>query len=98
MSTELAKMVMGVHPDAKAYREYVLAELRCAHRRAQLLVLEIGTIGVALRGDIVTPDGAMEWLASVNALDFLIPAEPEWRYEPGTEPKETDAVPLDKGE
>ena len=98
MSTEFAAMVTGTHPDAKAYREYVLAELRCTHRRAQLLVLEIETIGVALRGDIITPDGAMEWLAGANALDFLIPAEPEWQYGPGTEPKETNAVPLDKGE
>jgi hypothetical protein len=88
MNKEFAVMVAGTHPDAKKYREYVLAELRCARRRAQLLVLEIETIGIALNGNIVGPDGALEWLAEANALDFLMPTEPEWKYEIGNEPKE----------
>jgi hypothetical protein len=81
--SEFAAMVDGTHPDVQKYREYVLAELRCARRRAQLLVVEIETIGVALRGDFIDPDGAIEWLRDANALDFLQPAEPEWtRDEP----------------
>ena len=86
--SEFSAMVIGTHPDAKKYREYVLAELRCARRRAQLLVLEIETIGIALNGSLIEPDGAIEWLAAANALDFLQPTEPEWKYELGNEPKE----------
>lgn len=81
MTIEFAAMVTGTHPDAKAYREYVLAELRCARRRAQLLMLEIETIGVALVGNVIEPDTAIAWLADANALEFLRPTEP------GAEPK-----------
>ena len=78
--TEFAAMVNGTHPDTKKFREYVLAELRCARQRAQLLVMEIETIGIALRGQVIEPEVAMEWLGEANALDFLIPSEPEWKY------------------
>jgi hypothetical protein len=74
-----AEMVQGIHPDVVAYREYVLAEIRLALQRAKMLVKEIEHIGVTLGKGIIDPDMAVEWLAEANALDFLIPTEPEWR-------------------
>jgi hypothetical protein len=55
------------------YVHYLLAELACAAIRTRLLSAEIDSIGVALRGAIITPDGAMEWMADIGALG-LIPA------------------------
>jgi hypothetical protein len=89
---EFAMMVDGTHPETKKFREYVLAELRCARQRAQLLVLEIETIGIALRGFVIEPEMAMEWLSEANALDFLMLTEPEWKYESGTEPKPAEEI------
>lgn len=85
--SEFVALVKGTHPDQVKFREYVLAELRCARQRAKLLVLEIETIGIALNGNVVDPEIALDWLAEANALDFLMPTEPEWKYEEGTEPK-----------
>lgn len=72
---DFAARVAGTHPDEAAYRDYVLRELRLAHKRAKLLVLEIETIGVALRGGIVDADSAIVMLHEANALDFLGPTK-----------------------
>jgi hypothetical protein len=68
---EFAAMVRGDHPDQKAYREYVLAELRCAQRRSRLLVNEIEVIGLAFRAGMIDDTVALTWLAEANALEFL---------------------------
>jgi hypothetical protein len=70
--SEFAMMVRGDHPGEIAYREYVLAELRAARTRALLVVNEIETIGIALRGGIVDADSAVEWMAGARALGFLL--------------------------
>ena len=53
------------------HRQYVLAELRLARLRAQTLVAEIETIGVALKAEMISPQMAMVWMAEANALAFL---------------------------
>jgi hypothetical protein len=68
---EFAAMVRGDHADDKAFREYVLAQLRCAHFRARLYVKEIAMIGIALRGGVVDAETAVQMLRDANALDFL---------------------------
>jgi len=89
MSAEFAAMMKGVHPDEVQYRAYVLAELRCARTRALLLIKEIETIGVALRGGMIDGDVALTWLADANALDFLLPTEPVWQR-----PDDTATTPI----
>jgi hypothetical protein len=83
-------MVRGDHPDQVAYHRYVLGQLRAARLRAKLLVLEITTIGVALRDGWLGPDDAIEELARAQALDFLQPDEPPWER-----PDDSATVPVD---
>ncbi len=59
-----------------AFREYVLAELRCAIMRARLAALDIETAGIALRAGMIEPDVALEWLRDAGALDYVAPLQP----------------------
>jgi hypothetical protein len=63
--------------NAESYRQYVLAELRLAHMRAKLLLVEIDHIGRALGANMIDCDTAMAWLADAKALEFLRPIEPD---------------------
>jgi len=56
------------------FREYVLAELRCAHLRARLAQLDIEAAGIALRAHMIAPEVALEWLADADALKYVEPA------------------------
>ena len=58
------------------FKDYILSELRCARMRAKLLIMEIDTIGIAVRRGIMDPESALEALAEANALDFLRPTPP----------------------
>ncbi len=53
------------------FREFLLAELRCAALRSRLMTAEIDSIGTALRGDFITADDAMAWLHECGALQFV---------------------------
>lgn len=54
-----------------ARRTFMLAGLRVARARVQLLALEIEEIGVALNHDIITPEDAVAWLDYIDALQFV---------------------------
>jgi hypothetical protein len=56
---------------SSGFTEFMLAQLRCAGLRARLIVTEIDSISVALRGNFITPDGALEWLRDAGALDLI---------------------------
>lgn len=58
-----------------AYREYVLAELRCAILRARLAALDIETAGIALRAGMIEADTALEWLRDAGALEYVAPMQ-----------------------
>ena len=62
-----------IKPESR--KEFVLAELRYAHRRALTVATELEVIGTALREDIITSDTALDW-AEENAPGCLgyIPA------------------------
>lgn len=62
-----------IRPETR--KQFVLAELRYAQRRAQTLVAELELIGISLRDDIITSDTALDW-AEENAPGCLgyIPA------------------------
>jgi hypothetical protein len=48
--------------------KYLLAELRCAALRARLWQADIEAIGVALKGNLITPEQALELLHDCDAL------------------------------
>lgn len=54
-----------------SFRDFMLAELRCAALRSRLVAAEIDSIGVALRGNFITEDDAIAWLDDCGALQFL---------------------------
>ena len=58
------------------YKQYVLAELRIARKRAALLVEEIDHIGKYLGLNVIDCSTALAWLSDAKALEFLRPTEP----------------------
>lgn len=65
--------------EGPSFRDFVLAELRCAHIKARMLVSEIETIGIGVRGNFIEPAQAIGALAAANALEFLSDPNPrEW--------------------
>jgi hypothetical protein len=53
-------------------REFLLAHLRAARVRAKLAALEIDSIGLALKAEMIDTDTALAWLDDVHALRFLV--------------------------
>jgi hypothetical protein len=58
--------------DDNSFRDFLLSALRCGSLRARLLANELNTIGVALKGQMMSPEDAIE---AINDLDAwtLIP-------------------------
>jgi hypothetical protein len=52
--------------------EYLIAALRCARLRVQLLQNEIDEIGVALRFKLISFDGAITWLREIDADRYVL--------------------------
>jgi len=53
--------------------EFLLACLRAASLRAKLIATELDSVGVALRHNFVSHDGAVEWLRDIDLLDHVLP-------------------------
>ena len=53
------------------FRGFVMAELKCAALRSRLVTAQIDSIGVALRGNLITEDDAIAWLDECGALQFV---------------------------
>ena len=58
------------------HKEFLLSALRAASARARTLALDIDTIGIALKGDLIVTDTAMQWIREGNLL-WLVGAIPE---------------------
>jgi hypothetical protein len=41
--------------------------------RAKLIATELDSVGVALRHNLVSHDGAIEWLRDIDLLDHVLP-------------------------
>ncbi len=52
-------------------REFVLGQLRCAALKAKLAQLEIETIAIALKGNIITPEQAVAMFWDSDPVAFL---------------------------
>jgi hypothetical protein len=53
-------------------KEFLLSALRGASLRARLYEVEINSIGVALKSDMVTCDVAMQWIKDIGALELMV--------------------------
>jgi hypothetical protein len=52
-------------------RAYLLAELRCAALRARLWQADIEAVGLALKGQPISPEQALELLGDCDALHLV---------------------------
>ena len=53
------------------YVDFLLGQLTCAGLRARLIVTEIDSATAALRGGLINPESAMEWVADIGALGLI---------------------------
>jgi hypothetical protein len=53
------------------FRDFILAELKCAALRSRLVTAELDSIGVALAGNFITEDDAIAWLDECGGLQFV---------------------------
>ena len=60
------------HSD-QAKHDLLIAALRCARLRVNLLGLEIDEVGIALKFNMVSAGVAVGWLEEIGALRFLNP-------------------------
>jgi hypothetical protein len=56
--------------------EYLLAELRCASLRAQLAQADIDAISLALEGDLIDPEQAIDLLHDCDLFRYIEPTPP----------------------
>lgn len=56
------------------FHDFMMAAVRCARTRVQLLQLELDEVGIALKLRVLTPDAAAECLHDLGALRFVNPA------------------------
>jgi hypothetical protein len=56
---------------AQAKKDFVLAAIRTARIRAELLAIEIEEVGTSLKHDMITAEGAVTWLDYIGAFDFI---------------------------
>lgn len=64
-----------------ADRDFVLAAVRTARTKLQLMSCQLDEIGVALKNDMLPLERAVEWLHEVDALQIVNPDV--WRTPPG---------------
>jgi hypothetical protein len=58
---------------AEDQSEFLLTCLRVASLRVKLIATELDSVGVALRHNFVSHDGAIEWLRDLDLLDHVPP-------------------------
>ena len=58
------------------HREFLLNALRAATLRARCLAADCETIGVALKGNMISADTAVAWIRDANLM-WLVGAIPE---------------------
>jgi hypothetical protein len=87
--TELKPALPGVKP-CSTYteqdgREILIAALRTARTRVQLLLTEMDEVGLALKFNMTTPELAVGWLHGIGASYYMNPdvcGAPENRWGP----------------
>jgi hypothetical protein len=64
----MSRLGRGRWPDS----DFVLSALKAATLRARLAAAELDTIGLALKRNLVSVEGALAWLHDVDLLDHVI--------------------------
>jgi hypothetical protein len=63
--------------DTDGERDFLLEALRIARKQFQIAINIIDTIGVGLKGGLIDPDIALEWLRDEAMLDCVDLEPPE---------------------
>lgn len=53
------------------HREFLLSMLRSSSIRAKFIDVELTSIGVALKGNLISPVIAVKWIKDSQLLDFV---------------------------
>ena len=63
--------------DDDGHKDFLLSALRAASLRARMYEIEINSIGIALKGDMVTVTEALRWIKDIGAWELVgkIPEE-----------------------
>lgn len=56
---------------SQSHREFLLSALRAASLRARMFEVDINSIGIALKAEMVTPDQALKWIKDIGALELV---------------------------
>ena len=57
--------------DDEAHREFLLSALRAASLRAKMYEIEINSIGIALKAEMVSVSDALIWIKDIGALELV---------------------------
>ena len=59
------------------HKDFLLSALRAASLRARMYEIDINSIGIALKGDMVTVTEALRWIKDIGAWELVgkIPEE-----------------------
>jgi len=53
------------------HREFLLSALRTACLRCKAMESDLGSIGIALKADLISPDTAVQWIEDAGLM-FLV--------------------------
>jgi hypothetical protein len=56
---------------AESKKDFMLAVIRTAHAKVQMLALEIAEVGTSLKHDMITAESAVTWLDYIGAVEFI---------------------------
>jgi hypothetical protein len=71
LNTAEAPNAQDESPTAMSFRDYVLAEFRAAILREKLIQADLGAIGLALKGNLITTEQALTIAHGIDALRYI---------------------------
>lgn len=66
-------ILVEVHPmaDEDDHKQFLLSALRSASLRAKMFEIEINSIGIALKSDMVSVTTALRWVKDIGAIELI---------------------------
>lgn len=71
-----AEFAAALNEADESFRRYVVEQINLARLRIRLHLNHIEQISVALKGGMIAPDTALEWLTGTGMLDYVEPPAP----------------------
>ena len=91
MAKRLAENTTGSIQEGDQHREWLLAKLRSASLQAKMMDAELTSIGVALKGGMISAESAVSWIREQGLLWFITPMPEEMgRLDKSCSPQLTD--------